>query len=96
MSIRAPFHANSGAIIFKAKHVGRHFCSDFQGVLKFSEMLHRVWRMFLGQHLGVRLHPLATPPPTPVLPTQVHYLLFHQRDHPGIQTAVTVQLLQNC
>jgi len=31
------FHVNSGAFIFKSKHVGRHFCSDFQGFLKGSE-----------------------------------------------------------
>ena len=29
-------HVNSGAITFKSKHVGRHFCSDFLGVLDGS------------------------------------------------------------
>jgi len=35
-------HVNSGAIIFKWKHVGRHFCSDFQGVLKGSQSFSRI------------------------------------------------------
>jgi len=30
--IKKALLVNSGAIIFKSKHVGRHFCSDFQGV----------------------------------------------------------------
>jgi len=34
---RKAFHVNSGDIIFKSKHVGRHFCSDFQGVLEGSQ-----------------------------------------------------------
>ena len=45
MSIRAPcdlqkkaVHVNSGAIVFKSKHVGRHFCPDFQGVLEDSQI----------------------------------------------------------
>jgi len=33
---------NSGAIIFKSKHVGRHFCSDFQGVLEGSQSFVRI------------------------------------------------------
>jgi len=36
-------NVNSGAIIFKSKHVGRHFCSDFQGVLESSQ---RFWAEF--------------------------------------------------
>ena len=45
MSIRAPcdlqkkaVHVNSGAIVFKSKHIGRHFCPDFQGVLEDSQI----------------------------------------------------------
>jgi len=34
---RKAIRINSGAIIFKSKHVGRHFCSDFQGILKDSQ-----------------------------------------------------------
>jgi len=44
VSIRTPcdlhekaFHVNSGAIIFKSKHVGCHSCSDFQRVLEGSQ-----------------------------------------------------------
>jgi len=36
-SPKKAFHVNLGAIIFKSKHVGRHFCSDFQGVLDGSQ-----------------------------------------------------------
>jgi len=31
----------------------------------------------------------------PIFPMLMYFLLFHQRDHPGIQTVTTVQLLQN-
>jgi len=31
-------HVNSGAIVFKSKHIGRHFCPDFQGVLEDSQI----------------------------------------------------------
>jgi len=39
MSIQAPcyLHVNSGAITFKSNHIGRHFCSDFQGDLEGSQ-----------------------------------------------------------
>jgi len=30
------FSCQFGAIIFNSKHVGRHFCSDFQGLLEDS------------------------------------------------------------
>jgi len=36
-SPKQAFHINSGAIIFKSKHVGRNLCSDFQGVLEGSQ-----------------------------------------------------------
>jgi len=66
MLIRAPcdlqkkaFRINSGAIIFKSKHVGRHF--SFQGVLERSQRfcgdLHQI-KTFGGA--------VAPPPPTPV------------------------------
>jgi len=78
MLIRTPcdllknaFHVNSGAIIFKSKHVGRHFCSDFQGVLERSQ---RFCLDFMGfcpdfhqiKTFGGATAPPETPPPTPV------------------------------
>jgi len=32
--MKKALHVNSGAITFKSKHGGHHFCSDFQGVLE--------------------------------------------------------------
>ena len=65
MSNRAPFHVNSGAIIFKSKRVGRHFCSDFQGVLEGSQRFSLDFSYFhqIKTFGGV----LPTPLPTPVV-----------------------------
>ena len=49
MSIRVP------AITFKSKHIGRHFCSDFQGVLKGSQRFCPDFHQI--KTFGLRLHP---------------------------------------
>jgi len=41
----APFHVNKGAVIFKSKHVGRHFGSGLQGDLEGSQ---RFFPDFMG------------------------------------------------
>ena len=71
------FHVNSGAIIFKSKHVGRHFRSDFQRVLEGSQ---RFCPDFMGfcpdihqiETFGGAVTPPAPPPPTPVSQNRVH------------------------
>jgi len=80
ISIRAPFYVNSGAIIVKSKYVGRHFCSDFQGVLEGSERFCPDFRGFCPDFMGLwrnfhqikafrgAVAPPAFPPPTPVMP----------------------------
>jgi len=52
-SIRAPCDlqkiavcVNLGAVIFKSKHVGRHFCSYFQGILEVLRDLPGFQRIF--------------------------------------------------
>jgi len=87
MSIRAPYDlkksfVNSGAIIFKSKHVGRHFCSDFQAVLEGAQ---RFCPYFMGfcpdfhqiKTFGGAVAPPAPPPPTPVV-VSLHPRLLHQ------------------
>jgi len=71
-------HINSGAIIFQSKHVGRHFCSDFQGVLEGSQRFCPDFRGFCLELMGFcpDFHQIKTfggtvsapapPPPTPV------------------------------
>ena len=73
-------HVNLGAIIFKSKHVGRHFCSDFWEVLEGSQRFcpdfRRIFPVFMGfcpdfdqiKTFGGAVAPPA-PPPTPVWET---------------------------
>jgi len=68
----APFHVNKGAVIFKSKHVGRHFVSDLQGVLEGSQ---RFFPDFMGFcpdfHQIKTFGGVIAPPP----PTQVHVIV---------------------
>jgi len=59
LSVRAPcdlqkkaFHVNSDAIIFKSKHVGRHFCSDFHVVLEGSHRFYPGFRDICPDFMG--------------------------------------------
>ena len=58
------FHVNSGAIIFKSKHVGRHFRSDFQDVLEGSQRFCPDFRQ--TKTFGGAVAFPASPPPTPL------------------------------
>jgi len=67
-----------GAIIFKSKHFGRHFCSDFQGALEGSQRFCPDFRRFCPNFIGFgqdfhqiktfggAVAYLAFPPPKPV------------------------------
>jgi len=56
---------------FQSKHAGRHFCSDFQGVLEGSQKFFPDFRAFypdihLIKNFGGAVSSPASPPPTPV------------------------------
>jgi len=70
VSIRASFLVNSGAIIFKSKHIGRHFCSDFHLVLEGSQIFLPDFREFCPdfhqiKNFGGAVAPLSPLPPIP-------------------------------
>jgi len=85
MSIRAPFLVNSGAIIFKSKHVGHHIWSDFKGILEDSQIFCPDFTGFCPDFMGFfpdlqqikifggAVAPSASPPPAPV-PMQVSHI----------------------
>jgi len=70
IKMKKALHVNSGPIIFKSKHIGCRFCSDFQGVLEGSQRFCPHFRGFCPDFtgfcpdfhqiktFGVRLHPL--------------------------------------
>jgi len=80
ISKKKAFRVNSGAIIFKSKHVGRHFCLDFQGVLESFQTFRPDFRRFCpdfmaflpNQNFWGAVAPPASPPPTPVVITALY------------------------
>ena len=78
-SSKKAHHVNSGAIIFKSKHVGCHFCSDIQGVLEGSQRFCNdfkgfylfLWDFFPDFHqiktFWCAIAHTAPSPPTPVI-----------------------------
>jgi len=77
------FHVNSGAIFFKSKHVGRHFCSDFQGVSEGSQRFYPDFRGFCPDCMGffpgfyqIKTFGGAVAPPAPPAPPTSHTSAF--------------------
>jgi len=79
------FNVHSGAIIFKSKAVGRHFCSDFQGFFEGSQRFCPEFRGSCPDVMGFCLYclqtktfggVLATLRPAPVGAYTVCYLVY--------------------